>query len=129
MAVEATTVASIAAPGAAVAVAGAMSPFVIHFADYGMASLFAVIGIVARHAFDASKTRTFDLRAFSFDLPTAPMLGIVAYVFALWFQIADYVIPLLVIVLGFLGPEWLRSLGDGIRSVVLGRIGGGKNGG
>lgn len=124
----ATATAVIAAQGAIAGAAGMASPFMLHFVDYGMASLFAVIGIVARHAFDASKTRTFDLRAFSFDLPTAPFLGIVAYVFTVWMQLAEYVIPLIVIMLGFLGPEWIRSLGDGIRTLVLNRLGG-KNGG
>lgn len=132
MATETTTAAAavLAAQGTVAAVAGASSPFVLHFADYGWASGFAVIGIVARHFWEASNAGRFNLKAMAFDLGTAPMLGIVAYIFALWFQIADYVVPLIVIVLGFLGPEWLRSLGDGIRSLVLTRIGGsGKSGG
>lgn len=117
--------AAAAALGAATT-SSALSPFALHFTDYGAASFFAVIGIVARHAFEASKNRRFDLTAFAFDLPTAPMLGIVAYVFAVYMQFADYVIPVIVIVLGFLGPEWLRSLAEGMKALIINRLGGGK---
>lgn len=117
--------------GAAAAVIGAsplVSPFALHFSDYGAASFFAVIGIVARHAFESSQRRRFDMKAFAFDLPTAPMLGILGYVGAVYMQFADYVIPCIVIVVGFLGPEWARSLGDGIKSAIVNRLGGGKGG-
>lgn len=135
MAIEPTTTAGaaavIAAQGVATALVGAVatsSPFALHFADYGAASGYAVIGIATRHCWEASKARSFDFRAMAFDLPTAPMLGIVAYTFALYLQLADYAIPLIVVMLGFLGPEWLRSLAEGIKTLVLNRLGGGKGG-
>jgi hypothetical protein len=126
MATPETTAAAgiVAAQGAAAAAIGAAAPLTAHLADYGWASLFSLLGIMARHAFDASKTGSFDLKALAFDLPTAPMLGIVAFITALYFDIAEPIIPGIVILLGFLGPEWLRSLSEGLRQLFLDRLGG-----
>lgn len=121
-------VAVVAAQGVAAAVISSASPFSLHLAEYGAATLFSLIGIVARHAWDSSKSRTFDFKGFAFDLPTAPMMGITAYIFAMWLQITDTIVPGIIVGLGFLGPEWLRSLGDGVKTLVLNRLGGNKGG-
>jgi hypothetical protein len=121
---ETTTAAAIvAAQGAAAAAIGA--PFSANLSDYAIATLFSLLGIMARHAFDASKSGSFNLKALAFDLPTAPMLGIVAFLCAIYFQLSEPAIPLLIILLGFLGPDWLRSLSEGLRQLVLQRLLGG----
>lgn len=126
MATPETTAAAIivAAQGAAAAAIG--MPFSAHIADYAFATLFSLLGIMARHAFDASKAGAFNLKALAFDLPTAPMLGITGFLSAIYFDIAEPVIPLIVILLGFLGPEWLRSFSEGLRQIVLDRLSGNK---
>lgn len=125
-----TTATSIVlAQGATAAVIGATaSPFALHITDYAMASGFSLLGIVARHCWDASKDGKFNLKAMAFDMPTAPMMGIIAYIFGMWMNISEEIIPGIIVGLGFLGPEFLRGLGDGLKTLVLSRLGGNKGG-
>lgn len=123
-----TATAVVAAQGLAAAAIGSGTSLALHLADYGAASFFSLLGIVARHCWDASKAGKFDLKGLAFDLPTAPMMGITAYIFATWLQITDNIIPGIIVGLGFLGPEWLRSLGEGVKTLVLNRLGGNKGG-
>jgi hypothetical protein len=107
--------------------AAASSAFQVPVDDYLMATILSVIGIVARHSYEASKTdRNFNLRTFSIDLTTAPMLGIVAYIGCIFFNVAPLVAPGIVILLSFLGPEAVRLVGASVVDVVSGRIKGGK---
>lgn len=126
-----TSTSILLAQGVAAAAIGAsvgQPTFAMSFADYGMASLFACIGIVTRHVHEMSKTRTFDGKGMAFDLPTAPFLGIVAFVGAKYMQFADYVDPLIIMMVGFLGPEWIRQLAEGLQKIILTKLGGGKGG-
>lgn len=117
------------AQGAAAAVIGATaSPFALHMTDYAMASGFSLIGILARHFWDASNAGKFNLKAMAFDMPTAPMMGIIAYIFGMWLNITEDIIPAIIVGLGFLGPEFLRGLADGIKTLVISRLGGNKGG-
>lgn len=100
----------------------AASSFQVPVADYLFATELSVIGIIARHCYDASKAGQLNIKALAFDLPTAPMLGIVAYIGCQYFEIAPMITPGIVILLSFLGPEWVRSLGSGLADVVLSRI-------
>lgn len=100
----------------------AASSFQIPVANYEFATLFSGIGIVARHCYEASMSGTFNLKKFAIDVPTAPMLGILAYVGSVYLQTEPVVVPAAVILVGFLGPEWIRSLGAGFADIVLTKI-------
>jgi hypothetical protein len=117
-----TAASTIAAATAAAAASASASPFAINFADYGIASLLALVGIVARHCFDASRAGAFNVKALAFDLPTAPMLGIVTYIGCLYLQIVDPIPVGIIILISFLGPDWLRQFGSGLIQVALKRF-------
>jgi len=110
---------------AATAVAMAVSSD-ISLGAYGWASMFALFGIVTRHASVAAQEGRFDLKKLAFDLPTAPMLGVGALVGATYYQVEPYVIPFLAMVSGLLGPSWIREAWTAIRDTLLSRLGKGK---
>src|SRR6185295_2252031 len=99
-----------AAAPSAVATAAASS-FQIATGDYALATIFSLIGIVGRHCYEASRMDPFALktvaRRLAFDAPTAPMLGIIAWAGCLYFTIEPLIVPPIVILISFLGPEWL----------------------
>lgn len=106
--------------------AATASTFAIATNEYGAATLLSFIGIVARHFYDASKSGSLNFKSLFFDVPTAPMLGIVAYIGCLYFNIEPLIVPGIVILIGFLGPDWLRSLGEGLKDAIFKRVNGGK---
>lgn len=115
---------SFAAPVFAASALTTASAFSINFGDYGIATMLSMVGIIGRHAFDASRDRKLDFKAFALDILTAPMLGIVSYLGCLYFA-GDAILPLVtpgaVILVGFLGPEWLRSFGNSMIDAILRR--------
>lgn len=126
MATEHTGLVALAVAAPSIVATSAATSFQIATGDYALATIFSLIGIVGRHCYEASRMDPFDLkvvmRRLAFDAPTAPMLGIVAWAGCLYFNIEPLIVPPAVVLLSFLGPEWLRSFGSGLVDVVLGRL-------
>lgn len=116
--------------------AGAMATaFSVPTTDYFVAVLLSLVGIVARHCWDASRaldTGTFGaglmLGRLAIDLPTAPMLGILAFVGASAINATDLWTQGIIIGVGFLGPEPVRGVLLGLMKLAAARAenGGGK---
>lgn len=117
------TTAVYAAAASAIATAGA-TEFNVPVAEYGLATIFSAIGIVGRHCHEASKAGSFNLKKLAFDVPTAPMLGIIIWTLLGYGDVEPAYRAGLIVGGSFLGPEALRSVlgalfdfvGDRIRS-------------
>lgn len=120
--------AALAAAITTAATAGATG-FDVPLAEYGVATVFALIGIVARHCQDASielKAGTFSLRTIllklAVDLPTAPMLAIVIWTLLGYGDIGYAYRAGFIIAGSYLGPEWLRPVLTGLGDFFVQRI-------
>jgi len=94
--------------------------------EFAVASLFALLGIVARHfsdAGDALKAGTFDpagtFKAVALDIPTAPFLGVVVYLACAAADIAMMWSLGIAAAVGYLGPEYIRLAIQRVLDVIF----------
>lgn len=87
--------------------------------DYAWASTWACGGILWRHLWEGSQKRVLDYRALFFDLPTAPMIGVILYTFWSWLEVDTRYTAGLIVFGAFLGPEWIRVLGTRLIDILI----------
>jgi hypothetical protein len=82
-------------------------------------SFMAFVGIMARHAHSGAVQGKINWRAFAIDGMTAPALGVITFGIGKWFGVPDFAQAAMVAFIGFLGPAFLRTIGEMARDKWL----------
>ncbi len=130
----------LAAAGAGIAVGGFFGPLNFPLADFGWATVFAVLGVLGRAVLDAKDAReaarakgaeklpVFDFVSFAYGMFGAPLMGGIALasVRAIGF-FPDYAAAPVIMGMGYMGRDGINLVIGTARDIVSKRTGGNRD--